>query len=192
MARVLARVPLWLGLGALALAGALAMGETWPFARALVLVRVVGGGAAIALACALCVTPAAKLVRFFGFSWSAGDEVRLRRGFGICAAALSLVHAGLALKPLLLAQLSLVFSLPRLRAGLCALVILLLLWLTSYARVLRLLRIRLWNELHVLAYPAAVLVVLHALLSPFGSRALVLTIAVGVLTIGLFRALPRR
>jgi DMSO/TMAO reductase YedYZ heme-binding membrane subunit len=59
---------------------------------------------------------------------------------------------------------------PYRRAGVVAALLLALLLLTSYPRVVRALRIRLWKELHRLAYVVALLVVHHLALAPFAPK----------------------
>ena len=185
MSRLFVRIPLVLGVLTLVFALGLAARESWLPARSLTLARATGLGAALALACTLCVTPLARLIR-------GAREAELRRSFGIAAAALSLLHALLSHALLLDAALAPVWSVPRLRAGLCALAILLALWLTSYPRAVRALRLRLWKELHVLAYVAGALVLQHVLLAPYASRWLALSVASVVLALGLLRLVPRR
>ena len=75
------------------------------------------------------------------------------------------------------------------------LVILLALWATSYPRVVRALRVRLWKPLHGLAFVAALLALQHALLAPMGEKAWVLAL-LGVFGLGIVvraaLAWPRR
>jgi sulfoxide reductase heme-binding subunit YedZ len=185
MARWLARMPFVLGGLALALAVLLALRESWLPARYLTLARISGLGSALALALTLCVTPLARL-------WRGLREAELRRSLGILAAGLALVHALVAHVLVLDAALVPLWNVPRLRAGLCALVILLALWLSSYPSMVRALRLRLWKELHVLAYLAGTLVLQHVLLAPHASRRLALGTAAVVLGVGLLRLRPRR
>lgn len=97
----------------------------------------------------------------------------LRRSLGMTAAWFAIGHAGIALSTYLWESWPTVTARPFLRSGLVALVILVALLTTSFPRVVRALRIRLWKPLHRLAYLAALFAFQHLLLSPFADRELV-------------------
>ena len=96
--------------------------------------------------------------------------LRWRRRLGIHSAWLASVHVLVAWRTLLAG-----YFLPAFREtcwtqlGLGAWLILLALWLTSYARVVRRLRVVAWRSLHRLAYAATLLAILHALLAPWSN-----------------------
>jgi sulfoxide reductase heme-binding subunit YedZ len=103
----------------------------------------------------------------------------LRRSLGIAAAGCGVIHATAALLGLP-GLASSVLSLPWLRAGLAAILMLVALFITSFDEVVRRLRLQHWKELHRLSYPAALCVLLHALLGPFGTPAFELTLVICV------------
>jgi sulfoxide reductase heme-binding subunit YedZ len=90
-----------------------------------------------------------------------------RRALGIAAGALSLLHACVTFPGVLHGSVRLLWAWPQVRAGACALLILLALTLTSFPFLVRALRLRLWKELHRLAYAAAAFTALHVALSAF-------------------------
>jgi DMSO/TMAO reductase YedYZ heme-binding membrane subunit len=69
------------------------------------------------------------------------------------------------------------------------LVLLLVLLATSFARVIALLRLRFFRELHRLAYVAPLLVLQHVLLAPFAPRSLALALVAATFVLGLGRCL---
>ena len=169
-----------------------ALREPWLVAQQRVLVRTSGAASALTLACALCVSPLTRSLRALGRKVQLDAAARLRRGLGMAAACLALVHASLALALGLDFRLALTWLVPGLRAGLCALVILLLLLATSFPAWVRAMRLRTWKELHVLAFVAFALTLQHVLLSPFAPRTLALSLFGAVTAIGCLRFLPRR
>jgi methionine sulfoxide reductase heme-binding subunit len=171
--------------------GLAAAREAWPVARELMLSRGTGWLALTLLLASLCITPLARLwARCFpksGSWWRASNA--WRRALGMLAAWLALLHAGLAFAGLPAGSAGMLITWPHLRAGLCALVLLLLLLATSFGAVIQRLRLSLWRELHRLVYVAALLVLQHVLLSPFAPRALTLGLFGAALLLGLLRLL---
>ena len=114
----------------------------------------------------LSVTP---LANWFGRS----SLRRWRRRLGIGAAIGAALHGAIALAPLSLAELA---ALPYLGAGTAALVILLLLGLTSINWVTR--RTPDWKRLHGLTFLAALLSLQHLALGPRGDPRLTVGLSV--------------
>jgi len=109
------------------------------------------------------------LARRFG-GISAQNHILWRRRLGINAACLSSLHALIAWRTLLAGYVLAPFRETLwITWGLGAWLVLLLLWLTSYPRWVRWLRVTQWQQLHRLAYPAALMAVLHALLAPWSN-----------------------
>jgi DMSO/TMAO reductase YedYZ heme-binding membrane subunit len=149
-----------------------------------------GWAAAGALLLSLSIRPAGALI---GRLWRRRVSVApWRRLSGMTAAALATLHASIAATTYLAGALDHVFAIAWLRAGASALLVLLALWLTSFPRVVRALRIQHWKALHRLAYVAGLLVFQHALLSPFASRAAVLGVFGLAAMLGLARLVPSR
>ncbi len=140
------------------------------------------------LLCALCVTPLTRLIADDARGRRLG---RMRRALGIAAACAALAHSAFALTVLGVSP-RLVWSWSHLRAGAAASAILLLLLVTSFPRLVRALHLHAWKELHRLVYVAALLALLHILLSPFAPRLPALLVFGCTLCFGLARFLPRR
>jgi sulfoxide reductase heme-binding subunit YedZ len=140
----------------------------------------------VALCCALCVTPIARVLgaRWPGFA-------RWRRALGLAACAGAAAHALLALSswPSTLVAL---WNVASLRAGMTALLILVLLGLTSFPALVKRAGLRAWKELHRLAYVALACAVWHAILQPYAAEAWILGLAAGCVGVGVLRALPKR
>ncbi|MBS2039231.1 ferric reductase-like transmembrane domain-containing protein [bacterium] len=95
-------------------------------------------------------------------------HLRWRRRLGIYSALMASLHLFIAWRTFLSGWLvDALRETPWTQIGLVAWCILLLLWLTSYPRLVRLLRVHSWSGLHKLAYPATALALLHALLAPW-------------------------
>ncbi len=159
-------------LGVAALSGVVIARVPYAVDRELWLARVTGYAALGALAASLLATPAARMLeRLRGTAPppSKSTVSAYRRALGTSAAWLSLAHGACMLATYLGGEY-LALVRPYLRAGAVATVLLALLLLTSYPSVVRALHVRLWKELHRLAYPAALLVVQHLLLSPFAPK----------------------
>ena len=183
MRRRAARIAL--GAGLLALVGVAAWGASasWALERELIWTRGTGWAAAVALLIALSASPLSAIAhRLRGR--------RLPTAAGITAAALATAHASVALATTLRGAWAHLLDLAWLRAGVLALAILLPLWLTSYPRVVRALRVAHWKPLHRLAYAAGLLAFQHALLAPLAPRAWVLGVFGVALALSLARLLP--
>ncbi len=192
--RVAAGVVLALGVAALGVVAQLARsrGGTWSAARALWLVRGTGWTAVGALALSLSATPVGRLLGRL----QPPERVRrapsvaaFRRAFGIAAAVLALLHAASVMRGYLLWDWAALLAFSYLRVGVVALVMLCVLLASSFAPVVRGLRVRLWKPLHRLAYGVALLVLEHLLLAPFAPRAVTLALFAVVLAFGLLRLL---
>lgn len=156
------RTALLVTLVALAVALGFALSSEWAFGRALRMARFSGWVAVGGLALGLCVTPLSRISRLRPISaW--------RRAIGVSTAAAAGVHVALSLIGPLDGAWQAVLTWPYLAAGALALSVLMLLLLTSFPRIVRALRLRHWKVLHRLAYAAALFVVAHLMLSPWGS-----------------------
>ncbi len=154
------------------------------------LAEVSGWAAVVFLFAALLVTPVRRLLDLAGRPLPKSEAVAFRRAFGIASAVLATAHAAIATFTWLGGSWRVVLERPHLRLGALALIVLLVLAATSFDRVIRGLRIKLWTELHRLAYVAAALVALHLMQSAFASRTLVLAAFSALVVVGLARALP--
>jgi sulfoxide reductase heme-binding subunit YedZ len=179
-------------LGAAALLGLLGLRHAFGLERELWWVRSSGWAALGALLLALCATPTKRVLeRWRGRSLEKPTKA-FRRALGISAAALATLHGGVALSTYLRGSLGPLVDYPWLRGGLLALAVLLALWLTSYPRVVRALRVKLWKPLHRLAFVAALLAFQHVMLSPMAPRGWALGVFGAALAAGLLRLLPQR
>ena len=160
--------------------------------REIWLQRATGWCALGALLLALSMTPLRRLAERLDRRLIASRLPALRRSFGITAACFALAHAGLGLSTYLWGSWAVVTAKPFLRAGLLTLVVLTALLLTSFPRIVRALRIRLWKPLHRLAYVAALLAFQHLMLSPFAERRVVIGLYLLVVAINCLRFLGRR
>jgi methionine sulfoxide reductase heme-binding subunit len=160
-------------------------GDGDAYDRALALTRACGWIALLALCAALCMTPLRQVLRFAGVPVDRALNA-LRRALGIAAAIGALAHAALSLG-WVPGTRALLLNAPQLRAGLCALVILVPLLATSFRPLLRT-----WKELHRMAYVAAPFALLHVVLGPFAPLRAALALAAFTFACGLLRALPAR
>jgi DMSO/TMAO reductase YedYZ heme-binding membrane subunit len=180
--------------GALAVCGALALvgwGRPWAFERALFFTRASGWCATALLLLALCASPIGRIARRAGRPADRGVAAS-RRALGIAAAAVATVHGALALSTYLAGALGHVLDFVWVRAGMIAWSVLAALWLTSYPRVVRALRVKLWKPLHRLAYVAALFALQHAILAPLAPRSWVLGAFGIAAVVGLLRFVPAR
>lgn len=187
----------WFGAGAL---GVLCVTLPWwllrglPLAAYLEVTRWSGWLAVLCLACALCVSPLGRVL--LRLSNHAPTQVAaLRRRVGMTAAVLAWLHSGVGAVSLydgVHGTLSWLWDTPHVRAGFAALILLFVLFLTSFPALVKRLRLRAWKELHRLAYVAFACAVQHMLLSPFAPRAWVVSLVAATLTIGLLRWVPAR
>ena len=165
----------------------------WSLERELWAIRATGYAALGALFLALSMTPANRLLdRLAPGRVATATLIAWRRSFGVTAAWLALVHAGVALSTYLQGSWPAVLHRAHLRAGLAALAILSALLVTSYPKLVARLRLRLWKPLHPLGYVAVVLVFQHLILSPFAPRMRTLVLFGGLLAVGALRLLPSR
>lgn len=105
-------------------------------------------------------------------------QLRGRRHFGIAAAALASAH----LVPVFGGYITTdrrytVTDSIWLQCGVGAFTLLLALWLTSYPRLNKRLKIRNWQAIHLFVYPAGLLALLHGLQSPWSNTAFMLCLA---------------
>jgi sulfoxide reductase heme-binding subunit YedZ len=190
--RVARRACAGAALAVLAWIGAQAAAEPYALARELVWVRGSGLLAFGALALALCVSPLGALAARLHRGPDPLLLAALRRALGITSACAALLHAAVALATYLGDAWPGLLDVPFLRSGALALAVLAALLATSFPALVRALRVRLWKELHWLAFPALLLALHHQLLSPFADRRLALQVVAAVLAIGLLRFLPGR
>ena len=163
----------------------LAHGDGHAYSSRIASTRGLGYITLFALVLALSVTPAAVVVR------RVTSPSRLRRALGLAAVGGGWLHAVIALT-MVPGGVASIWREPPLRAGLLALLILLLLGVTSFPALVRRLHLQHWKELHRLAYVALVCALWHAMLQPFAPALWLLALA-GVCTIILaLRLWPRR
>jgi sulfoxide reductase heme-binding subunit YedZ len=167
--------------------------EPYALARELFWIQGSGYAALAALLLALTTSPLVALARFLGWRVAPGAAVgAFRRALGLSAATFATAHATLVLTTYLSDAWLAVLGRPFLRSGALALCILLAMALTSFPRLVRVLRVDLWKQLHVLGFVAALLVLHHLLLSPFAPRALIIAIFFAAALIAPFRLMRGR
>lgn len=162
--------------------------------RELWLCRLSGYASLFFLLVALSITPIRRISAWLRASPPQDWLLSLRRRAGITAALLALVHAGCALLTYLRDSWAVLLEWSFTRAGLLALLVLVLLLVTSFPWIVRLLRVKVWKQLHRLAYVAAFFVFQHIFLAPFSSRwwAIVLLATFLVLIAVRFLPAPKR
>jgi DMSO/TMAO reductase YedYZ heme-binding membrane subunit len=165
--------------------------EPWEAARQLELTRGSGWVALATLLVSLCCTPVARLTARLGHDRRPTFS-SLRRALGMTSAWLALLHASIAFAIPLQWNWSAVVHWPHLRAGVTALLVLIVLLATSFTPVSTRLRLKFFKQLHRLGYVAALLSLQHLLLSPFAPRALTLELFAAVLLLALTRLAPAR
>ncbi len=152
--------------------------------------RLISGSGALAITLllfALACSPAA--------TWLAPKRVELavalrraRRSLGVLAMLAALSHATLGMVGYLGSlDLGPILTVPWLRDGGLALLILVALGLTSFPIVTRTLHVRAWSALHRLVYASALLAALHATGAPFGEAWVGITTLLVVLALLLAR-----
>ena len=150
--------------------------------------RLLGWTALVALCATLCVSPLARL--YYSVRPEPSAWVReIRRALGLTAASAALAHALLALATVPATSAGL-FAAPRLRSGAAALLVLVVLYLTSFQTLVRRLHLAFWKPLHRLAYLALVLAAHHALTSAFVSAWAVGWLVGATLLVGALRFVP--
>ncbi|MBW2463985.1 MAG: ferric reductase-like transmembrane domain-containing protein [Deltaproteobacteria bacterium] len=183
--------------GAAAAAAAVAYAENgagaWDSLYWHLLARSTGWCAVGALLLSLTCSPAHRLLRRLPKAQhhpAVTALPRLRRSLGLASAIFAAAHAVVSLLGPLDGALPAVVTWPFLRAGLAALAILGLLFLTSFPRMNRFLRIRAFKALHRVAHGAFLLVVLHLVLGPYAPRTAVVGVAVLYGVLGAVRIVP--
>lgn len=189
-ARLQPRLVYLVGFVVLAVIGGLGARHDWAPERELYWIRGSGWCALLGLLSTLCVSPLAGLIG--RFRPTKPRVAPLRRALGITSAALASLHAGVSLGTYLGDAWWPVLEVAWLRAGLCGVVILAALWLTSFPRAVRVMRVRLWKPLHRLAYGAAAFAFLHTMLSPFAPRSWILGVFLVTGTLALTRLWPSK
>jgi DMSO/TMAO reductase YedYZ heme-binding membrane subunit len=165
-------------------------GDGHAYTRGWALTRSMGWTGFVALCAALCITPAAKLISAFVRVHS-GWTRELRRAFGLAAGSAAFAHACAALVFVPGTRGGL-FGSTQVRSGVAALLVLVLLYLTSFRSIVRRLRLQFWKELHRVAYVAVVLALVHVLHAAFvPMRAALLVVAV-TFVLGLSRLLRNK
>lgn len=180
------------GAVALATIAATGLAYAWSVERELWWVRGSGWSALVTLLAAISASPIGRALSRLGRRPRTREISVLRRALGITAAALASVHAGVALATYLRGDLAHLLDITWLRGGVLALAILGALWLTSYPRAVRALRVKLWKPLHQLAYVAVGLAFQHVMLSPMAPRRWVLAALCVTLALAALRWIPRR
>jgi DMSO/TMAO reductase YedYZ heme-binding membrane subunit len=158
------------------------VGDNDAYSDQLARTRGLGWHALVALSGALCITPISRWLR---------ESAKLRRALGLAAVSSALLHALLAVtrSPLVLREQ---LADAHLRFGLGALLVLGLLAITSFPRIVVLLRLHSWKELHRLAYVAWGCVLLHALLSAYAWTRGLFGLTAIVALVSLLRLVPKR
>ena len=154
---------------------------------------VVSGYSAIsALTLSLLMSPLRRVGALFGLKVSLPHVVAFRRSLGLLAATMALVHfLAVAAQHLNGKWIALVENY-FLSTGLTAGVLLLVLTVTSFPSVSKRLRIRLWSELHLLAYGVAIIAAAHLSLSAFAPNWVSKTLVIAVPLLFLLRLVPVR
>ena len=173
------------GVGVLAAAGTAFYSEAgagdWEALYGHLLARSMGWCALIALLLSLACSPLRRILQrrpAMARHAIVAALPQMRRALGMGSALLAAGHALVSLWGPLDGALPAVVTWPFLRTGLAALVILALLFVTSFPRVNRALRVRAFKSLHRLAHGAAILILLHLTLGPHAPRETVVIIAV--------------
>ncbi len=178
--------------GLLAWAGAwfYAKSYTYPIEQTLWLCRLTGYATLLLLFGSLSITPLRRLASRMGMKTKGLQPYR--RSLGITAFTSALVHACISCTqyfgdaPWFMPLLE-----PFLRMGVLTLGILSVLWVTSFPKMVRAMRIRTWRELHWLAYAAGLTALLHVVLSPIAPVREVLLASAVWLGFSMLRLIPR-
>ena len=173
------------------IAGLYAQTHTYDVERILWFCRLTGYIPLGLLFASLSVNPARKIASRMGLSTKRLSPYR--RSLGITAFGSAMAHACISCiqyfgdAPWFMPLLE-----PFLRLGVLTLGIMAILWLTSFPKLIRAMRIKTWRELHWLAYAAALTSILHVVLSPFAPvRDFLLAVAVW-LVFSLLRLVPHK
>jgi len=168
------------------------LGNAYPPWRAVRVCQTSGYASLLLLLASLAVAPVLKVSELLRFPLQRAAASAFRRRAGISAALLALVHAALALSTYLRDSWDAVLDWSFTRAGLASLIVLALLLGTSFPWAVSLLRLKLWKELHRLAYVAGAFAVLHVLQAPFAPSWRAIAVLSGFLALMALRLLPRR
>ena len=125
------------------------------------LCRLSGYAAVALLSVTLAITPLKRILSYCRGKKSGPLFNRIRRQAGISSFCLAIVHAWTAWTTFVPESWTAIWRLNYLRTGILALAVLAILFATSFNWVVRLLRLKVWSEVHRLFYVAAVLAVLH-------------------------------
>ena len=163
---------------------------TYPIEQTLWFCRLTGYATLVLLFSSLSITPLRRLASRMGVK-STGLQP-YRRSLGITAFTSALVHATISCityfgdAPWFMPLLE-----PFLRMGVLTLGILSVLWVTSFPKMVRAMRLRTWRELHWLAYAAGLTALLHVVLSPVAPVREVLLASAVWLGFSMLRLIPR-
>ena len=166
-----------------------------PFERNLWLSRLTGYTALGLLLASQSMSPLRRLMRgstLLGRFRARIQDSKLmawRRALGMAAAEAAALHFVLSLYFHLDGRWR-IWQVSYLRYGLAALMILGLLWITSFPWVLRAWRVRIWTPLHRLVYVVVCLALAHAVLAPFSHIRIVVTLAMIAMVLFWLRLLP--
>ncbi len=153
---------------------------------------ITGYSALSLLGLCLLASPLGIVASWVGLRLSVPMLVAFRRSFGLAAAWMAAMHLLSVITQYLHGRWDTLLENVFLSSGFVAFLLLLILSLTSFPAISRLLRIRLWGELHKLIYAIAILTVFHLNLAAFAPRWVTL-LSIGLLPLLLvLRLLPRR
>jgi DMSO/TMAO reductase YedYZ heme-binding membrane subunit len=154
---------------------------------------VVSGYSAIsALTLSLLMSPLRRIAALFGLTISTLHVVAFRRSLGLLAAAMAFVHLLTVVAQHLNGKWIALLENFFLNTGITAALLLLVLTVSSFPSLSRRLGIRLWKELHMLAYAVAIIVAAHLSLSAFAPIWVSKTLVVTVPVLFLLRLIPLR
>ncbi|MDX1564778.1 MAG: ferric reductase-like transmembrane domain-containing protein [Phycisphaeraceae bacterium] len=149
--------------------------------RMMWLAKISGYAALGCLVISQWISPACGIMALARSPVDAALQYHLRRDFGIAAALLAVVHGSvMGLRSFSDGGWQLIVQKPWLQSGAVALLILLVLWATSYPRVVRLFRLKTWKSLHRLVFVAVGLALFHAISGPHAFVGLLFWLAVAV------------
>ncbi len=178
--------------GGVAITVAVATGAGWTVERWGLAARGLGWIALAALVLARAASPVEGIAARVTARAARVPFGALRRAFGITSALAALVHAVLSASAFVAPAWVTLVTWPHLRFGLSALAILCALAVTSFASVLRVLRLRLWKPLHRASYAAGALALLHLLSAPAAPRVTVLALFGALLALRVVALVARR
>ncbi len=149
--------------------------------RMMWLAKISGYAALACLVVSQWISPACGIMALVKRPVAAPLQYHLRRDFGVAAALLALVHGSvMGLTFFSGTGWQAIAQKPWIQSGAMAALILLVLWATSYPRVVRWLRLRVWKSLHRMAYVAVGLILFHAISAPHAFVGLLQWVAIAV------------